>query len=138
MREILQGTKIVKPISLQFSGVLLAWFVAGAPAVRADNFTTGTAEAARFGVHEIVLTGDESVANPFDTIATVTFMPPSGAKNAKTVHAFYDGANTWRARVYVSEVGTWKWSTRCETDKGLNDKTGTFAVKDTKFRGRAR
>lgn len=34
--------------------------------------------ARKFGVYEIVLTGDGAVTNPFDTQATVTFTPPSG------------------------------------------------------------
>jgi hypothetical protein len=76
------------------------------------------------------------VGNPFDTLATVTFMPPSGEKNAKTVHAFYDGDNTWRARVYVREVGNWEWSSRSEKDKRLNGKGGSFTAKDSKLRGR--
>ena len=60
------------------------------------NFTRGAATAQKFGVHEIVLTGNGSVTNPFDTDATVTFTPPSGAAQAKTVKAFYDGGKTWR------------------------------------------
>jgi len=92
--------------------------------------------AVKFGVHEIVLTGNGAVANPFDTVATVKFSPPSGETNARTVHAFYDGDNTWRVRVYVSETGDWKWLARCDTDKGLNDKRGTFKADDSKLRGR--
>ena len=59
------------------------------------TFSTNTQTAVKFGVHEITLTGDGSVANPFDTIAMVTFTPPSGAAKAKTVHAFFDGENVW-------------------------------------------
>ncbi len=116
--------------------VLLVWMLASAPAVWAANFTTGTDPAVKFGVHEIALTGAGSVANPFDTLATVQFVPPSGAKNAKTVYAFYDGDNTWRARVYVSETGAWNWSSACATDKGLDGKTGTVQAADSKMRGR--
>jgi len=105
-------------------------------AARAANFTSGEESAAKFGVHEIVVTGDGSVANPFDTIATVKFVPPSGEKHARIVHAFYDGDNTWRARVYASEVGIWKWSSTCAADRGLNGKAGTFASGGSKLRGR--
>ncbi|MGH8246685.1 MAG: DUF4038 domain-containing protein [Gammaproteobacteria bacterium] len=100
------------------------------------NYSVGKELAVKFGVHEIVLTGDGALDNPFDTITTVKFSPPSGEKNAKTVHVFYDGGNTWRARVYVSETGEWKWTSRCDSDKGLNDKTGTFTGADSKLRGR--
>ncbi|MBM3891301.1 MAG: hypothetical protein FJ388_19485, partial [Verrucomicrobia bacterium] len=73
---------------------IAAWLMlAGAPAVHAEHFTSGAQAAAKFGVHEIVLAGNGSVANPFDTVVTVRFTPPSGAANAKTVWAFYDGEN---------------------------------------------
>ncbi|MGI8783185.1 MAG: DUF5060 domain-containing protein [Acidobacteriota bacterium] len=90
----------------------------------------------KFGVYEAPLRGDGSVANPFDTMATVTFTPPSGQAKAITVHAFYDGDNIWRARVYVSETGAWRWSSACATDKGLGGKTGAFKALDSKLRGR--
>lgn len=105
-------------------------------APQAKIFSNGTDAAAKFGVHEIVLAGDGSVNNPFDTTATVTFTPPSGSKNAKTVHAFYDGDNTWRARVYVSETGAWRWSSVCATDAGMDGKSGAFRAADSKLRGR--
>lgn len=93
-------------------------------------------EALKFGIYEISLTGDGAVNNPFDTIATVTFTPPSGQANARTVYAFYDGDNTWKARVYVSETGTWRWSSASAMDKGLDGKTGVFQAVDSKLRGR--
>jgi len=52
------------------------------------------------------------------------------------VHAFYDGENTWRARVYVSESGPWQWESSCATDARLHGKSGTFEAKDSKLRGR--
>ena len=108
-----------------WGGVLLACLLVSGPTARAAHFTTGADDASKFGIHEIVLTGAGSAANPFDTLATVTFDPPSGAKHAKTVQAFFDGDHTWRARVYVHEAGDWKWSSRSDTDKGLNGKGGT-------------
>jgi hypothetical protein len=99
-----------------------------------DAKTSG--EALKFGIYEISLTGDGSVANPFDTIATVIFTPPSGQANLKTVYAFYDGENKWKARVYVNETGTWRWSSVSATDKGLDGKTGIFQSIDSKLRGR--
>ena len=75
------------------------WFLTvgpGWPAVAlAENFSAGADTAVKFGVHEIVLTGNGAVGNAFDTLATVNFVPPTGAKNAKTVEAFFDGDNTW-------------------------------------------
>lgn len=111
---------------------------ASSPARAADtaNFTTGTQAAKKFGVHEIVLTGNGSVGNPFDTEVKVEFTPPSGAANAKTVWAFYDGDNTWRARVYLSESGPWSWSSKCEADAGLSGKSGMFSCVPSDLRGR--
>jgi len=100
----------------------------------ARHVTSGADAAVKFGVHEITLAGDGAVANPFDTIATVTFTPPAG--RAKTVHAFFDGGGTWRARVYVSEPGEWQWSSQCTTDKKLDGKQGSFTAADSKLRGR--
>lgn len=92
--------------------------------------------ARKFDMYELALTGDGAVANPFDTVATVTFTPPSGEKRARTVHAFYDGDNTWRARVYVSETGRWRWTSACTTDTGLDGKAGTFPAVNSTLRGR--
>jgi hypothetical protein len=93
-------------------------------------------EAVKFGIHEVVLNGDGCVANAFDTAARVTFTPASGNTKSKTVYAFYDGDNTWRARVYVSEPGAWRWSSACATDKRLDGQTGSFDAVDSKLRGR--
>ena len=49
--------------------------------------TTGSGPARQFGTHEIVLAGNGSVSNPFNTVARVTFTPPSGPGGAKTVLA---------------------------------------------------
>lgn len=121
--------------------LLACWLIVGtawmqAAEASARNFTDGADVAVKFGVHEVTLAGDDAAANPFDTIATVTFMPPSGAAKAKTVNAFFDGGSTWRARVYVSEPGEWKWSSRCATDTALHGKQGSFTAADSKLRGR--
>jgi len=113
---------------------LLAW--SQIAAAGAANFTRADAVAVKFGVHEIVLTGDGGVANPFDTVATVTFTPPSGAGNAKTVSAFFDGENIWRARVYVGEPGEWKWSSHGATESALAGRSGAFKAVDSTLPGR--
>jgi hypothetical protein len=109
--------------------------IAEARSALAGNFSTGAA-AVKFGVHEVLLTGDGSAANPFDTLVTVTFTPSSGANQSRTVPAFYDGENTWRARVYVSESGSWRWESRCAMNARLDAKSGTFEAIDSKLRGR--
>lgn len=101
----------------------------------ARNFSTG-ATAIKFGVHEVSLSSDGGVANPFDTLVSVTFTPPSGLNHAHTVPAFYDGKNTWRARMYVEEAGPWRWESHCATDRQLDGKSGSFEAANSKLRGR--
>lgn len=100
------------------------------------NFTTGAEQAVKFGVHEVVLTGDGGAANPFDTRVAVRFTPASGQAAARTVQAFHDGADVWRARVYVSEAGPWRWESRCETDARLDGRASEFEARDSTLHGR--
>ena len=51
----------------------MAFSLLGAPA----NFSEGETAAVKFGVHEIALTGDSPRGNPFDTIVSIRFVPPS-------------------------------------------------------------
>jgi Domain of unknown function (DUF5060) len=110
--------------------------MAAALVLRAANFTSASETASMFGVHEIVMTGNGAVSNPFDVVAVVRFLPPSGEKDARLINAFYDGSNAWRARVYVSEAGAWKWSSRCESDSALDGKSGQFVAAASKLHGR--
>jgi hypothetical protein len=110
--------------------------IGGSPLALAGNFSAGDEPAVIYGVHEIELAGDGSVPNPLDTLVTVTFTPPSGAPAAVAVQAFYDGDNTWRARVYVSQPGPWRWESRCPADARLDGKSGTFTAADSNLRGR--
>ncbi len=102
----------------------------------AANFTSGSDTAVLFGVHEITLNGNGGVTDPFATIATVTFTPASGAESAKTVEMFWDGGSTWRARAYVTETGTWTWTTNCASDSGLHAKSGSFRAQNSSLRGK--
>lgn len=100
---------LLRPVLVAVIAVacLLAWL--GSPA-RAGNFSRGTGTAKQFGVHEIVLKSNDDHSNPFETDVTVSFTPPSKGRPPITVAAFYDGDRTWRARLYVSEVGQWSWA----------------------------
>ena len=117
--------------------IALGLFV-GVATAYGDNYTGGVRNAKKFGVHEIVLTGNGSVPNPFDTVATVTFTPPSGPALAVIVRAFFDGGDTWRARVYVTEVGTWHWTSFSLPDRGLHGKSGSFKAENSNLRGMLR
>jgi hypothetical protein len=102
----------------------------------AAHFTRGTATAKQFGTHEIVLRGNGAAANPFDTVATVRFTSPSG--RSVRVHAFYDGGDTWRARLYVDEVGVWRWRSASRHDAGLHGQSGAFVAVDAPLPGMLR
>src|SRR5262245_50309962 len=104
-------------------GVPIFFWALDCPALAA-NFTSGAGKALRFGTHEIVLTANGSAGNPFDTVAKVKFIPPSGPEHAVSVDAFFDGGDVWRARVYVSETGAWEWTSICATNAGLDGKSG--------------
>lgn len=114
---------------------LPAWTSASAAPA---NFTRGSETAKQFGVHEIVLTGNGSVANPFDTDVTVTFTPPSGSSGEMAVKAFFDGGDTWRARLYVSESGQWTWASQSADDEKLHGVRGSFGAVPSNLRGKIR
>ena len=100
------------------------------------HFTRWNETAALYGVHEVFLVRDHTPDRPFDLPAQVTFTPPSGAANARTVNAFYDGGNVWRARVYVTETGRWSLVSRCATDPKLDARQGAFEAVPASLRGR--
>ncbi len=110
---------------------------AGPPSAPASgpSFTRGEETARAFGVHEIVLTGNGSVASPFETELVVTFQAPTRA-DPVPVTAFYDGGDTWRARVYVRTCGVWRWRSACRTDTGLDAKSGEFLAVPSRLPGR--
>lgn len=64
-------------------------------------------------------------ANPYvDVDLWVTLTGPGGTYR---IPAFWDGGNTFRARLVATQPGTWKWSTGNRTgDSGLDNKTGSF------------
>ena len=101
------------------------------------NFSRDNQTAKLFGVHEITLTGDGLVDNPFLTNAMVTFVPVSQQANQVSVKAFYDGGNTWRARVYITETGVWNWSSSSD-DVGLDLQSGSFIAEGSNLRGMLR
>jgi len=97
------------------------------------NFTSGTQTAKLRGTHEITLTGNGSVFNPFDTTVQIRFTSPS--QSAVTVSAFYDGGNTWKARVYITQTGTWSWQVTSTSDSSITPTSGSFSATTSSLRG---
>ena len=120
---------------LEFALIFVLVLILRIPPAFGTNFTTDNQVAKRFGTHEIILNGNGLVLNPFETVSTVTFTPPSGSAKEVIVRAFYNGGNTWRARVYVTEVGIWHWKSASFADPLMNGKTGSFTTLNSNLRG---
>ncbi|MCJ7449437.1 MAG: DUF4038 domain-containing protein [Bacteroidales bacterium] len=59
----------------------------------------------------------------------VTFTSPAG--RTKTINAFWDGNEVWKARFMPYETGLWTFETKCSDTKnqGLNGQKGSFLCK---------
>lgn len=85
-------------------------------------------ETAQWAVHEEVLTSSRQYQNPpADAATTVRLRSPTGREHR--VDAFWDGGQTWRARLSPGEVGEWHWRSECANrdDRGLHGRSGSFA-----------
>ena len=79
----------------------------------------------RWLTHEIVLHSERVRTAPFwDVDVRLELVAPSGRSTA--VDAFWDGGQTWRARVRLDEVGEWRWRTAASDpdDAGLHGQAG--------------
>jgi len=65
--------------------------------------------------------------NPFDVIASVTFVHSSTGEQ-RTTHMFYAGDNQWKFRFTGTRTGEWRFSTSSD-DTELHGHTGTVTVK---------
>ncbi len=67
------------------------------------------------------------VDDPVHTVdLRVELTAPSGRQ--RTVRAFWDGGQTWRARACLDEVGTWSYAAHSEQAiAGLDGETGSIA-----------
>lgn len=129
------GKKIGKNVckALQYIVLLGSLYFLAAVPCEAANLTRNSETAFQYGVHEVMLTGDGGVSNPYSTICKVTFK--RNGSEYKTVLAFYDGENTWRARCYINKPGSWTWSSSSD-DSGLNNNSGSFSAKSSSLRGK--
>ena len=65
--------------------------------------------------------------NPFDVIATATFVHEKSGEQ-QTTGMFYEGDNTWRFRFTATRVGKWTFTTR-SAKRDLDGKRGTVLIK---------
>ncbi len=64
--------------------------------------------------------------NPFDLVATVTFVHTSSGET-HTTEMFYDGGSTWKFRFTGTQIGTWTFTTS-SSDADLNGNSGTVTI----------
>ncbi len=82
-------------------------------------------EVGKWDVYQVTLSGRLSEGNPFrDARLTAEFVTPSG--RAISVGGFYDGEQTWKARVCPDELGEWRWSARLEGPGLTAARAGSF------------
>lgn len=109
-----------------------AFFAGGAPEGRAANSNEVLpvllkSETPQWMVRETAFITEKTYDNPLrDARVEVSFESPSGG--ARTVLAFWDGGDVWKARFSPDEPGEWSYRSECSNpdDGGLHGRTGTF------------
>ena len=82
-------------------------------------------DAELWGQYEVTLEQHVHYENPFtDVTLSCTFMCRD---EAVRVEGFYDGDNTWKARLMPTREGAWRYLTQ-SSDPELNGKAGSFTV----------
>lgn len=83
------------------------------------------AETHVYEVVEATFSANKTYANSYiDVDLWVTLTGPGGTYR---IPAFWDGGNTFRARLVATQPGDWQWSTGNQTgDSGLDNKNGSF------------
>lgn len=91
----------------------------------------------RFDFYEVTLeAGDLTRLCPWTDIeAIVTFTLPDGTE--RTVDAFYDGAERFKARAYMCQIGHWLWQSHSALG-ALDGQTGSFEVVPSDLKGKLR
>lgn len=109
------------------SGPGMLWSLAlllGVPA-NAAPANNPMAETHVYEVLEETFLADRTYPNPYlDVDLWVTLVGP---ETTYRIPAFWDGGNTYRARLVATQPGTWRWSTGSRTgDTGLDNHVGAF------------
>jgi len=78
-----------------------------------------------FEIKEITLEAENEYQNPYTEIEC--WVDLKGPDFNKRIYGFWDGGNTFRIRIAATKPGEWTWTSGSnQTDKGLNEKTGSF------------
>lgn len=88
-------------------------------------------DAVKWKKYELKFFSSAVYENPVQDVRTmeVTFTSPAG--RTKTINAFWDGNEVWKARFMPYETGLWTFETKCSDTKnqGLNGQKGSFLCK---------
>ncbi len=79
-------------------------------------------------MQEITLKAQKKYENYYTDVTC--WIDLKGPKFSKRIYCFWDGGNTFIARIVATKPGKWKWtsSSNQPDDKGLNKHTGEFRV----------
>jgi hypothetical protein len=105
--------------------VFLVFLAVAMISSRAGAADLGDRTARMWEYQEYSLTNATWPGNPFDLVATVTFVH---ARGRRTTEMFYAGGSTWKFRFTGTRTGVWKFSTSSR-DADLDGHTGTVTVK---------
>jgi hypothetical protein len=88
-------------------------------------------DALKWKKYELKFFSSAVYENPVQDVRTmeVTFTSPAG--RIKTINAFWDGNEVWKARFMPDETGSWTFETKCSDTKnqGLDGQKGSFLCK---------
>ncbi|MFO7369149.1 MAG: DUF5060 domain-containing protein [Bacteroidales bacterium] len=77
-------------------------------------------------MQEIVLQAEKQYTNYYTDVTC--WVDLKGPGFSKRIYAFWDGGNTYIARIVATDAGTWEWKSGSnqQDDKGLNNQQGLF------------
>ncbi len=96
------------------------------------NLSQNPNHVPHYGVYEITLNAQPNNHPIFDTDFTITFTRPD--TSTVTTEGFYTSKNTYSARAYADQVGTWTWTSSSNLHD-LNTQTGNFSVIPSNLKG---
>ena len=107
--------------------LLVVWlFVCAGPLLEAATEISRDRDTHVYEMVEVSFTAAKSYDNPYLDVDLWVDLKGPDQLNYR-IPAFWDGGQTWRARLAATAPGDWHWSTGNKTgDPGLDGKTGRF------------
>ena len=118
--------------------VIVYWIGSTVSQAQSPHYTINTESAAVYGVHEINVRADIQTESLLDVTANLVITSPTPSSASMTIPFFYDGDQTWKARVYITHPGEWTWTTRSAKHPDLDNQTGRFTADTSDLPGKLR